>query len=135
MDDSPMAHAPRLSRELKTITAMVKIYCSNQHQNNKTSSVICNNCRAFLDYAEKRLSYCPFQEQKPTCGKCTIHCYKQDRKEQAKIIMRYAGPRMLTRHPIMALRHLLDSRKVAPELQCRSKNCKNEQSHQLSDKP
>lgn len=30
--------------------------------------------------------------------------------------MRYSGPRMLLKHPVMAIRHLLHARKAVPEL-------------------
>lgn len=113
-----MLRPPRLSRELKTIAAMVKIYCRKHHTGLKGS--ICKDCKDFLNYAEQRLAHCPFREQKPTCGKCTIHCYHKAMQAKAKKIMRYSGPRMLWTHPIMALRHLLDGRKALPELQsCR----------------
>jgi hypothetical protein len=60
-----------------------------------------------LDYARTRLRKCPFQEGKTTCAKCPIHCYKPDRREKIRAVMRYAGPRMLVRHPILALLHLI----------------------------
>ncbi len=31
-------------------------------------------------------------------------------------VMRFAGPRMLARHPYLAIRHLLDDRREAPPL-------------------
>ena len=31
-----------------------------------------------------------------------------------KQVMRYAGPRMLWRHPILAIRHLLDGQRPLP---------------------
>ena len=34
-------------------------------------------------------------------------------------MMRYAGPRMLWRHPVLAIRHLLDGRRPAPDLPAR----------------
>ena len=33
-----------------------------------------------------------------------------------KRIMRWAGPRMLWRHPILTIRHLIDDRRPVPEL-------------------
>jgi hypothetical protein len=30
--------------------------------------------------------------------------------------MRYAGPRMIRRHPLLAIAHILDGRRPAPEL-------------------
>jgi hypothetical protein len=67
-----------------------------------------------LDYAAVRLERCPFQEDKPTCAKCPVHCYQPKLREQLKAIMRYAGPRMIWRHPILAIRHSLDAYRKAP---------------------
>jgi len=108
----------RLTRESATITAMVEIYCCNNHGSPK--GTICESCSEFLEYAQKRLSHCPFQEQKPTCGKCTVHCYKEEMQDRARRIMRYSGPRMIWNHPLMAFLHLLDGKKEVPDLQsCR----------------
>jgi hypothetical protein len=100
---------PRLTRELKTMAAMVKIYCRDHHH--CENKAICDECTTLLTYALKRLSCCPFQENKPTCGNCTIHCYKKDMQARVREIMRYSGPKMLWNHPLMALQHLFDSRK------------------------
>jgi hypothetical protein len=35
-------------------------------------------------------------------------------RERVTAVMRYAGPRMLLRHPWLALRHLLDGLRPAP---------------------
>lgn len=105
---------PRLRREKVTIKAMVAIFCRARH--GTTGRELCRDCRELLVYAEKRLALCPFQEHKPTCGNCTVHCYKPSLREKVRNIMRFAGPRMLCRHPLMALRHLLDGRRRAPDL-------------------
>lgn len=107
-----MSHSARLDRELKTIAVMVNIYCHDHHKSAATqANTPCEDCSRFLEYARQRLAHCPFAEQKPTCGNCTIHCYKKEMQDKAKQIMRYSGPRMIWRHPVMALFHLLDSRK------------------------
>lgn len=85
---------------------MVGIYCSAHHD--IAGNMLCANCQEFLDYAELRLEKCPYGEDKPTCANCPIHCYKPARKTQAREIMRYAGPRMLLRHPLLAVAHKLD---------------------------
>jgi hypothetical protein len=105
--------------ELATIGAMISIYCRAHHQIYET---LCPDCTALLDYAKKRLNACPFQEDKPTCGKCTIHCYKPEMRERIRDVMRFSGPRMIYHHPLMALRHLLDNRRKATQLPRRPKN-------------
>ena len=68
-----------------------------------------------MDYAQKRLAGCPYGADKPTCTNCQIHCYGPTQREQTRVVMRYAGPRMLLRHPVLAVAHLLfDSRRPAP---------------------
>jgi hypothetical protein len=93
-----------VARERVTMAKMVGIYCSAHHDADK----LCDECRIFLDYAGVRLEKCPYGEDKPTCANCPIHCYKPEFRERARHIMRYAGPRMLLRHPILAIAHKLD---------------------------
>lgn len=107
---------PRLQREFRTMQCMVEIWCADHHGATRP----CGECRAFLDYAARRLEKCPYGEAKPTCAKCPIHCYKRAQREQAREIMRYAGPRMTFRHPWLSLLHLLDKvRKVEHPMEAR----------------
>ncbi len=96
----------RLDRESLTMTRMVGIYCTARHDGGEVR--LCAACQDFLDYAQVRLQKCPYGEDKPTCANCPVHCYKPARKAQARDIMRFAGPRMLLRHPILAIAHQLD---------------------------
>jgi hypothetical protein len=92
-----------LAREWKTVTAMVNIYCREQH-----GSPLCGECRELMRYVSLRLDRCRFGSEKPTCAKCPVHCYQRDRREQIKTVMRFAGPRMLWEHPWLSLCHLWD---------------------------
>ena len=112
---------PRLQRELRTIQAMVEIYCHSRHH--PPHGHLCQECRELLVYARKRLGHCPFQTRKPTCGKCPIHCYKKDMRAQVREVMRFSGPKMIRHHPLLALMHLLDGlRKVPSPFSPRSKS-------------
>jgi hypothetical protein len=102
---------PRIDRERRTIGAMIRMYCRDHH---RSEGELCEACVELTDYTDKRLEKCPYQEDKPTCTNCPIHCYKPDRREQVKAIMRYSGPRMMFKHPIFALRHWIDGFKKAP---------------------
>jgi len=104
---------PRIAREKQTIRAMVGIYCRGHHG---TAGELCPECEEFLSYALGRLDHCPFGTIKPTCAKCRVHCYKPAMRAKVKQIMAYAGPRMMLRRPLLALRHWLDARGDAPEL-------------------
>ncbi|GAB4373844.1 MAG: nitrous oxide-stimulated promoter family protein [Spirochaetales bacterium] len=61
-----------------------------------------------IDYALNRLESCRFGEDKPTCSRCPVHCYRSDMRERIRAVMRYAGPRMLVYHPLLAILHLKD---------------------------
>ena len=93
--------------------ALMKLYCRDKHG---SAAALCLECQGLLNYANVRLDRCRFGEEKPTCAKCPVHCYQRDRREQIKVMMRYAGPRMLWEHPIMSLRHWLDGFRKAPEI-------------------
>lgn len=88
--------------EKRVVRKMIVIYCRERHG---SSGQLCGECEKLYRYAEQRLEHCPFGEQKPTCGSCTVHCYKSDMRQQIREVMRMAGPRMLLLHPIDALRH------------------------------
>jgi len=103
-----MADGPRIRREKKTVDAMICLYCSKHHG---TNDELCPECKELHEYAMLRLSKCPFQENKSTCGKCLVHCYKPDMRAKITKVMRYSGPRMLFHHPILALHHVFDGRK------------------------
>jgi hypothetical protein len=101
----------RLAREWQTIAAMLSIYCGDRHASWVT---LCPECQGLLDYAAIRLARCRFGLEKPVCAKCPVHCYQLARREQIRAVMRYAGPRMLWRHPILSLRHWLDGFRGPP---------------------
>lgn len=107
MDD----HNSRMTRERRTVKAMIDLYCHGQHGTHKG---LCPQCSALRDYARQRLQKCPFQQGKTTCAKCPVHCYKPDKRQQIRTVMRYAGPRMLYRHPVLALLHLVDGLRDEP---------------------
>jgi hypothetical protein len=107
-----MADGPRIAREKKTLLAMVRVYCHDIH---RRQTAPCEECQELLAYALSRLEKCPFQEDKSTCTRCPVHCYRPDMRMLIRTVMRHAGPRMLLRHPVLAVLHLLDGRRRTPE--------------------
>jgi len=103
-DDGAEKSHPRIDREARTLTMMVGLSCREQHG----QSELCPDCKAMLDYALERLAHCPFQEGKTTCAKCRVHCYKAAMRARVRAVMRYSGPRMTYRHPVLAMRHFID---------------------------
>ncbi|MCF7957567.1 MAG: nitrous oxide-stimulated promoter family protein [Phycisphaerae bacterium] len=102
----------RLKRERKTLKRMIALYCHDHHQPVKLpGQKCCDECRKLMNYAEQRLDKCPFGQEKPPCSKCTVHCYQPEMRQKVRQVMRYAGPKMPRKHPILALLHLWDRRK------------------------
>lgn len=102
----------RIARERSTITIMIRMYCRDRHQ---TAGALCPACAELEAYALQRVEQCPYGSRKPTCANCPIHCYKPAMREQVREVMRYAGPRMLLRHPILAVLHLVDGLRTPPD--------------------
>lgn len=94
----------KIEREKATVEKMIRLYCRHKEGNRD----LCAECRELLEYAQKRLSRCPFGKEKSTCRKCPIHCYKPEMRERMKAVMKYAGPRMLVYHPAAAIRHIIN---------------------------
>lgn len=124
----------RIADEKKVVALMIRMYCrrhcrqqgrtaktdlagltgrtadTNQADRTgarQTTRAICPECAALLDYAHRRLDSCRFGNGKPSCRKCPVHCYRADMRERIRTVMRWAGPRMIFRHPMAATRHLL----------------------------
>ena len=108
------ANFTRRAREFATIDAMLRMYCRSHHD--AKDAALCDDCTALHDYARRRLERCVFGAAKPTCAKCTVHCYKANMREHIRQVMRWAGPRMLRRHPVLAVRHMIDGHLPAPVL-------------------
>ncbi len=104
----------RRAREFKMIAAMLRMYCRTHH--GSKDALLCSECSELHDYAYRRLERCVFGDVKPTCANCTVHCYKSSMGECIRVVMRWAGPRMLWHHPILAIRHMIDGRLPAPAL-------------------
>ena len=102
----------RISREKLTIKKMIDLYQAKCPQ----ASAEPGHYEALFVYAQKRLDKCVFGEEKPACKQCPVHCYQPAKREEMKQIMRWAGPRMLWRHPILTVRHLIDDKRPVPEL-------------------
>ena len=95
----------RIEREKKTIKLMIEIYCRKKHGH---KGQLCEECSELLEYAHKRLSYCKFGENKSTCSRCPIHCYKKDMKIKVKDVMRFSGPRLIIYNPVELIKHALN---------------------------
>lgn len=96
----------RIAREKNTVNTMVVLYCRAHHY---VENGLCPDCESLISYSNARLERCRYGEEKSVCSKCPVHCYKPDRRDEIKLVMRYAGPKMIFHRPCLAIRHLVDS--------------------------
>lgn len=95
----------RFEREKETLATMISLYCKDHH---KPQADLCADCGALQEYALARLDGCRYGGEKPKCSACTTHCYKPAMRDAVREVMRYAGPRMLMSHPVLAFGHAVD---------------------------
>lgn len=112
MQDSPRI-AKRRAREEKTVSQMIALYCKGNHSAAERSCTgvcgepVCEACAKLDEYAALRTRRCRKMDVKTSCDACENHCYKPEMRESIRTVMRYSGPRMLAKHPIAAIRHLI----------------------------
>lgn len=98
----------KIEKEKKVSFLMIDLYCRKKH---KTKNGVCIECQILKDYVELRLIKCPFNESKTFCSNCKIHCYNPEMRKKIKEVMRFSGPKMILHHPILAIRHVIETRK------------------------
>ncbi|GGC90152.1 nitrous oxide-stimulated promoter family protein [Enterococcus wangshanyuanii] len=89
---------PVIMEEIRLMEVMIQVYYAAQVETDIPEE-------RMLNYARTRLEFCQFGEEKTTCQRCPVHCYQPKYREQMKKVMRYSGPRMLVRHPILTIKH------------------------------
>ena len=100
-------------REKRTVALMIRLYCRKKHG----SKELCPECEELTEYAMMRSDKCPFMETKTFCSNCRVHCYKPEMREKIRAVMRFSGPRMIFSHPVMAVRHVMESKKEKRRLE------------------
>lgn len=100
-------------QEKETVSQMIALYCRKKHG----GKTFCPECAALDAYARSRSDHCRFMQTKTFCSNCKVHCYKKDMRERIRLVMRFSGPRMIFYHPVMAIRHLILSKKEKRKLE------------------
>ena len=100
-------------REKETVSLMIALYCRKKHGGRG----LCPDCAALDAYARLRSDKCPFMETKTFCSNCKVHYYKADMREKIRNVMRFSGPRMIFHHPVMAVRHVIETKKEKKRLE------------------
>ncbi|MGN0165471.1 MAG: nitrous oxide-stimulated promoter family protein [Lachnospiraceae bacterium] len=102
------------AREKVIVSQMIALYCRKHHGSRRK---LCPDCDRLNEYARLRSEKCPFMEKKTFCSNCRVHCYKPEMREKIQEVMRFSGPRMIFYHPVVAVRHLISTRKEKRRLE------------------
>lgn len=104
-------------QEKRVVSEMIALYC---HKHHGGKHGLCDDCAALEEYARSRSDHCPFMETKTFCANCRVHCYKSEMREKIREVMRSSGPRMLFVHPIMAIHHVISTKREKKRLEAES---------------
>lgn len=107
--------------EKRIVSEMISLYCRKNH--NTKNGQMCKECRELAEYALLRSDNCPFMVEKTFCSNCKVHCYKPDMREKIKRVMRFSGPRMIFHHPIMAIWHVIESKREKRRIERNGQSC------------
>lgn len=106
--------ASKREREKAIVSEMIVLYCRKRHH---THGELCPDCAALREYAWQRSDKCPFMEAKTFCSNCRVHCYRPEMRKKIRAVMRFSGLRMIFHHPIMAVRHVIETKKEQKKLE------------------
>lgn len=100
--------SPKIKKEKETVERMIRLYCEKKHHD--PSGDLCPECQNLLEYSHQRLDQCRYQEDKPTCRKCPVHCYRPTMREEIRRVMRFSGPRLALVAPLDWIKHIIHDR-------------------------
>jgi hypothetical protein len=98
----------KIKKEKETVEKMISLYCEKKH--NISRGTLCSECQSLSEYSHKRLEQCQYQEDKPTCRKCPVHCYRPTMRDEIRRVMRFSGPRLALLAPLDWIRHQIHDR-------------------------
>lgn len=101
-------------KEIEVVELMIRKFCKKKHKHKKGE--LCPECVELLEYVKYRRSLCPWKTNKPFCSNCKIHCYKPEMREKIREVMRFSGPRMIFTNPILAISHVIETKREKRKL-------------------
>lgn len=113
MERNAAQQEKKRAHDKRTVSQMIALYCAGNHGDVARTAVshsgepVCAACAALDAYAQERVDRCPHIATKTSCDRCPVHCYSKAQLGRIREVMRYSGPRMMGKHPVSAVRHLL----------------------------
>lgn len=98
--------AAKREQEKRIVSLMIRTYCRGHHG---TRQGLCPECQTLQEYALLRADRCRLSKQRPFAPTAECIATKPAMREKIRAVMRYSGPRMLFSHPVLVVRHGIES--------------------------
>ena len=103
----PPEQINNVPKEKENIRKTFGVYCKANH--NTEGDKLCPKCTALLTTVFTRMSRCPYGISKPICEKCETPCFGEKATREFIDVMQSSQKKMLLSHPIMTVKHKLQS--------------------------
>lgn len=103
----PPEQVNNVPKEKEHIRKTFGVYCKANH--NSDGDKLCPKCNALLTTVFTKISRCPYGISKPVCEKCETPCFGEVATNKFREIMSASQKKMLLSHPIMTVKHKLQS--------------------------
>lgn len=104
-DYSTMLSEKEKKKRVLVLHTMISLYCNKTHQ----TKYLCKECEELNRYASRKLDECHLLDDMFFCSSCNVHCYDEYHRDRIKQVMKFSGKRMIFYHPVMALRHIIET--------------------------
>ena len=95
---------------------MIEMYCRDHHDGaSRDEDGLCGDCAELLAYARVAAGQVPVRDGQADLRGLPDALLRPVMRERVRDVMRYSGPRMLKRHPVLAVAHLVDGRRKLPD--------------------
>ena len=94
-------------KEKENIRKTFGMYCHSNH--NTESDKLCQKCTALLTTVFTKINRCPYGITKPICDRCETPCFGETTTKEFLTIMQSSQRKMLFSHPMMTIKHKLQS--------------------------
>ena len=103
----PPEQVNNVPKEKENIRKTFGVYCKANH--NTDGDKLCPKCTALLTTVFTKINRCPYGIGKPICEKCETPCFGEVSTNKFREVMSSSQKKMLLSHPIMTVKHKLQS--------------------------
>ncbi|MBQ9479017.1 MAG: nitrous oxide-stimulated promoter family protein [Selenomonadaceae bacterium] len=121
----PPEQVNNVPKEKENIRKTFEVYCRANHHTE--GDKLCPKCTALLTTVFMKISRCPYGITKPICDRCETPCFGEVPTRDFLEVMRSSQRKMLLSHPIMTVKHKLQSLGVDYAKQERDKKSTDKQ--------